>query len=52
MSDTVTISKKRYEELLKDEATLAALDEMGVDNWCGYDEAMRILKEDDNDGDA
>ena len=44
--DTVTISKKEYKGLLKDEQKLQALEGVGVDNWQGYDDAMDILRED------
>lgn len=44
-NETVTISKERYKELLKDESWLAALEAAGVDNWCGYDEAREIQRE-------
>lgn len=42
--ETVTISKKAYEELLEDSRKLMALEGAGVDNWQGYDEAMEIMK--------
>ena len=38
--ETVTISKKEYERLLKDSAKLQALENGGVDNWQGYSYAM------------
>ena len=38
--EMVTISKKQYQELLKDSLKLQALDMGGVDNWAWYDEAM------------
>ncbi|MGQ1358467.1 hypothetical protein ACT414_18885 (plasmid) [Acinetobacter baumannii] len=44
-TETVTISKERYQELLKDESWLAALEAAGVDNWSGYDEAREIQRE-------
>lgn len=49
MNDDVTISRERYKELLKSEDILCALENMGVDNWCGYDEAMRELREEDEE---
>jgi len=36
MDETVTISKKEYEDLKKAEAHLDYLHEQGVDNWGGY----------------
>jgi hypothetical protein len=51
MDDKITISKKRYEELLKNEQWLRALEGAGVDNWEGYDIAKDMMDE-DVDGDA
>jgi hypothetical protein len=45
MEETVTISKKEYDELLEESKKLSALESWGVDNWSGYDEAMRDLRE-------
>ena len=47
MSETkmVTISADQYEQLLEDSARLSALRAAGVDNWEGYDYAMEILRE-------
>jgi hypothetical protein len=47
--ETVTIAKDEYESLLKDSSKLSALEAWGVDNWCGYEEAMRSLREDNDD---
>lgn len=44
-TETVTISKERYQELLKDEEWLCALRAAGVDNWTGYGDAYSILCE-------
>ena len=46
---TVTITVKEYESLLKNEEWLAALECAGVDNWEGYDEALHIMKEWENE---
>jgi hypothetical protein len=43
--ETVTISKKEYESLLEDSEMLLALQNAGVDNWDGYDYALELLKE-------
>lgn len=43
--ETITISKKEYEQLLKDRNKLQALEEGGVDNWQGYDYAMELFFE-------
>ena len=45
MEKTITISKKEYEELLKDSQFLDCLRGAGVDNWDGYDHAMEMMKE-------
>lgn len=34
--DTVTISKKQYDALIRDSKFLAHLKALGVDNWEGY----------------
>lgn len=43
--DTVTISRKEYEEIHKELSKLYALVAAGVDNWGGWDIAMEILEE-------
>lgn len=43
---TITIPESVFEELLKAEAKLIALEGAGVDNWDGYDYAMESLDED------
>ena len=43
--DTVTISTQEYETLKKDSALLNALEACGVDNWHGYSDARRYLRE-------
>ena len=46
MEETITISKKKYEELLEDQKLLQCLQDAGVDyNWSGYDYAMEMMKE-------
>ena len=42
--ETVTISKKEYDELVEDQKMLRALEGAGVDNWEGYNYAMQLLK--------
>jgi hypothetical protein len=44
MSDEVTISKKRLEELEASEAELNALYAAGVDNWVGYEMAQEMME--------
>ena len=43
-SETVTIFKKKYDYLKMQDLKLQTLEGWGVDNWCGYDEAMETLK--------
>lgn len=45
MEEMISISKQRYEELLKAEKKLDMLECYGVDNWEGYVEAMGALAE-------
>jgi len=45
MTEMITIEVRRYEELLKEEAKLEALEACGVDNWQGYDDAMGLMRE-------
>lgn len=44
-----TIPTEMLEELLRDQRKLHALEAAGVDNWCGYPEAMEILEEMENE---
>lgn len=39
----VTITLDRYNDLIKSEETLRALEAAGVDNWQGFDEAMKLI---------
>jgi hypothetical protein len=41
----IDINKKIYDELVKDQLKLRALEASGVDNWEGYDNAMDLLQE-------
>jgi len=40
IDDIVTINIERLKDLEDSEAMLLALESYGVDNWCGYDDAM------------
>lgn len=42
-SDTVTISKELYEDLLEIKKMMYSLQSAGVDNWDGYDYALEIF---------
>ena len=43
--ELITIDKSKYDQLLDDSLLLNALQIAGVDNWCGYDEALREYRE-------
>jgi hypothetical protein len=45
MEEMIEIGKSRYEELLKTEKKMFALEAAGVDNWEGYGEAMSQLED-------
>ena len=45
--EIAVISRKHYDELVKEEAILCALQSYGVDNWQGYDESMDELREEE-----
>lgn len=42
---TVTITEEEYKELKHNALKLSALESFGVDNWCGYDDAMQQYQE-------
>lgn len=44
--DTVTITRKEYDRLVKDSEWLSCLEAAGVDNWEGYDYAIEMMHED------
>ena len=43
--ETVTMSKKEYEQLKHDSWFLVCLMQCGVDNWDGWDDACEMLRE-------
>ena len=43
--NNIIVTVKEYLELLECAKKLEALESAGVDNWEGYDEAMRIMHE-------
>lgn len=45
----VTISQEEYDELIKAQEWLFALEAAGVDNWDGYEEALEIYREGQGD---
>lgn len=42
---TITIPQEEYDQLIKDQNMLIALQGAGVDNWEGYDAAMEYFNE-------
>jgi hypothetical protein len=45
--DMITIPKSEYDQLIRDQAFLQALQGAGVDNWDGYSYAIEMLEEDE-----
>ncbi len=45
--EMVTITKEKYEQLLRDRELLLCLEACGVDNWQGWDEAMEMFNEEE-----
>lgn len=43
--ETVTIPKKEYEDLLDSQLELNCIHSAGVDNWCGYSDAMEMKEQ-------
>lgn len=48
----VTITEAEYNQLLKDSDWLAYLEAAGVDNWEGFEIALAMRNEDQNDNSA
>lgn len=46
---TWTLTHQEYQQLLRDQNRLNALEAAGVDNWEGYSNAMRARQEEDDD---
>ena len=48
MNDTtVEIEQSVLKKLRNDSAFLGCLNACGVDNWCGYDDALEMLEEEE-----
>ncbi len=45
----ITIGVSEYMVLLKDQSFLNCLKNAGVDNWDGYEYALELLEEDEDD---
>ena len=43
MSNTITLTQGEYDELIRASEKLLCLEMAGVDNWEGYDDAIREL---------
>ena len=44
--ETVTITKAKYDRLVKNDLWLGYLEDAGVDNWQGFEEAVKLARED------
>lgn len=49
MEEMITITKKEYDRLKEDSEWLGCLEQAGVDNWDGIDNAMEIKREEQED---
>ena len=49
MSESVLITLADYDELVEDSRLLSALRRAGVDNWVGWDHAIEMLYEEDEE---
>ncbi len=49
MGESVTISKREYDRLVKDSEWLALLEAAGVDNWQGIDYAYELKQKAEED---
>jgi hypothetical protein len=49
MEEMVTISKREYDALVANQDELNALQVFGVDNWSGYQSAMRYLNDEEEE---
>lgn len=49
MGEEVTISRQEYLGLLESRRWLDALEAAGVDNWQGYDDAVDIYREEEEE---
>jgi hypothetical protein len=47
MEEKITITLQEYNDLLEASAKYWALEEYGVNNWNGYDDAMASLDEEE-----
>ena len=47
--ETILVTKQYLEKLEHSDNFLSALQEAGVDNWCGYDEAREIMSRNEDE---
>lgn len=47
--EMVTITREEYDQLCRSAEWLSYLEAAGVDNWDGYDEALHMQKEADEE---
>ena len=47
--EKVTITKNAFDTLWESQYKLWALEGAGVDNWCGYDDAMQSMEDEEED---
>ena len=45
MAKLIEITEEHYDELINDACKLLALQNAGVDNWSGYDDAVEVYEE-------
>jgi len=46
MKIKIEIDENEYKQLIEDQKLLRALEEMGVDNWEGYEDAVQLASDD------
>lgn len=49
MEETVTITKREYDRLVRAREKLGCLEACGVDNWDGYSDAMEMYNEEEEE---
>lgn len=47
--DQILIDRDLYDSLMEDRRWVNALEGAGVDNWSGYDYAMELFKEEEDE---
>ena len=44
-AEMITITQAEYDGLFNDSVFLGCLEDAGVDNWCGYEDAKDMMEE-------